>query len=458
MNPSDGSLTPDEIPRQLEALIAYPREDLDRELKGWLDMHDGEQAASLLKAVLALANHGGGFVLIGFSEQLGTWVPDEAQRPTDLKAYDQDRINGLVTNYAEPAFHCEVHHVPHPQTSAVHPVVVVPPGRVPIRAKRDSPERKQVRLDSYYVRLPGPKSETPRTGADWDRLLRRCTLNDRDALLDDIRRLLGAGPLALVPAPLSTIDQIDAWAESSLERWAQLIAQRAVGDVYKHGTATYAYLIQGTIEKPSQAELIRLLEQAKGPETGWPMWLVLRGDRSGDPHTHQGTVEALLAGDTVFNDPSHSDYWRADPDGRFFLLRGFEEDDERENRPPGSAFDFLLPVWRCGEALLHASRVAVALDVPDATITFRAGWTGLHGRALRSLWDRRFMDGSRRAREDSVVSHVEVPADSISPNLAEILQQLLAPLYAVFDFFQMPASVVEEELARFRAPRWGTGA
>jgi hypothetical protein len=86
------------------------------------------------------------------------------------------------------------------------------------------------------------------------------------------------------------------------------------------------------------------------------------------------------------------------------------------------------------------------------TIIFRASWTGLEGRALLSLWERRFMDGSRRAREDAVVSHVEVSADSILPNLAAILQQLPAPLYAVFDFFQMPLNVVEEELARFRSP------
>lgn len=62
------------------------------------------------------------------------------------------------------------------------------------------------------------------------------------------------------------------------------------------------------------------------------------------------------------------------------------------------------------------------------------------------------MDGGH-AREDAVVSHIEVSADSISPNLPEILQQLLAPLYAVFDFFQMPRSVVEEELAKFRSQR-----
>lgn len=101
----------EETPRQLQALVAYPREDLDRELKGWLDLNEGEQVASLMKAVLALANHGGGFVLLGFTEQQGTWAEDVDGRPTDLTSYDQDRINGFVANYAEPVFHCEVHHV-----------------------------------------------------------------------------------------------------------------------------------------------------------------------------------------------------------------------------------------------------------------------------------------------------------------------------------------------------------
>src|SRR6266498_5815270 len=65
--------------RQLQALIAYPREGLDVELKGWLDMTDEAHQADFVKAILALANHGGGFVLIGFGEENGTWVPDEAR-------------------------------------------------------------------------------------------------------------------------------------------------------------------------------------------------------------------------------------------------------------------------------------------------------------------------------------------------------------------------------------------
>jgi hypothetical protein len=138
--------------RQLQALLAYPREGLEVELKGWLDLDDGEQAAALTKAILALSNHGGGFVLVGFTEAEGVWLADEQHRPPDLSRYDQDRLNGLVTRYAEPPFHCELHHVPHPETQALFPVIVVPPGRVPIR-----PEERQIRKDSYYIRRPGPQ-------------------------------------------------------------------------------------------------------------------------------------------------------------------------------------------------------------------------------------------------------------------------------------------------------------
>ena len=49
--------------RRLNDLILAPSEDLDVEVKGWLDLSTGEHKATLAKALLALANHGGGFHL-----------------------------------------------------------------------------------------------------------------------------------------------------------------------------------------------------------------------------------------------------------------------------------------------------------------------------------------------------------------------------------------------------------
>jgi hypothetical protein len=438
--------------RQLQPLMAYPRESLETELKGWLDVTDGEQAASLVKAILALANHGGGYVLIGFTESGGTWNLDEANRPSDLNQFDQDKLNGLVSRYAEPTIHCELHHVPHPQTGAVFPVIVVPPGRVPIRAKRDSPKRKHVRKDSYYVRRPGPKSETPQTGQEWADFIRRCTLNDRDRLLEEIQRLLQGRALApAVPEP-TWEEQLEEWVRDSLERWRRLVEEAGEEDRYRHGFITYSYILEGNFERPTPQRLLEILEAIKGRETGWPMWSVFRGRDDMSPRPADGTIEAIFLG-TVFKDPSHSDYWRAAPDGRMFLLRGYEEDGQANQWEPGTAFEFTLPIWRFGEALLHAERLARALGDPEATIHFRAGWTGLKGRALRSLWSRRLLSYHPVAQQDSVVSHVSAVAEEVTARLPEILEQLLAPLYAVFDFFDLPLNVVEEELAEMREGR-----
>jgi hypothetical protein len=116
-------------------------------------------------------------------------------------------------------------------------------------------------------------------------------------------------------------------------------------------------------------------------------------------------------------------------------------------------FDFTLPVWRFGDALLHAERLARRLGDSRATVHFRAEWTGVEGRRLRSLWARRLISYERTAKEDRVVSEISTSADEISLRLAPILQELLNPVYTVFDFFEMPLNVIEEELTELRQAR-----
>ena len=48
-------------------------------------------------------------------------------------------------------------------------------------------------------------------------------------------------------------------------------------------------------------------------------------------------------------------------------------------------------------------------------------------------------------------THVDTPA--LASNLPEIVHPFLEPLYALFDFFALPMSLVTEELTRLRASR-----
>jgi hypothetical protein len=176
--------------RRFADLLADPHETLDFEIKGWLDVGASEHQAKLAKGIIAMANHGGGYILIGFDEIPGLPAQPAAGRPASLAAYNRDRINGIVEKYLDPLVHCQVHHVEAPD-GMDYPLIVVPGGhRAPVMAKRDGPSGGEVRQRAIYIRRAGPKSEEPRTAQEMSELFDRCFSNRRDEVGDLIRSIL----------------------------------------------------------------------------------------------------------------------------------------------------------------------------------------------------------------------------------------------------------------------------
>ena len=118
---------------------------------------------------------------------------------------------------------------------------------------------------------------------------------------------------------------------------------------------------------------------------------------------------------------------------------------------PAAAFDVTFPVWRVGETMLHARSLAENLFEGPTTVKFAARYSGLAGRSLVSIGHRRDVRKDRIARQNTIdfITHVETQA--IDSNLPEIVHPLLEPLYALFDFLELPMRLVVEELAEMRA-------
>src|ERR1700749_2779896 len=95
--------------RRLADLLIDPHETPDVEIKGWLDISTPDHQAKLAKGIIALANHGGGYILIGFDEVPGYPAQPAVGRPASLTPYNRDRINGVVDKYVDPPVHCDVH-------------------------------------------------------------------------------------------------------------------------------------------------------------------------------------------------------------------------------------------------------------------------------------------------------------------------------------------------------------
>jgi len=256
--------------RHLAELLLDPRERLDVEFKGWLDLGTEEHKATLAKALMALANHGGGFLVIGFDES-ATGPTVSPNRPATLDGYGQDVVNGIVRNYAEPAFHCSVHFVAQPVSGGVHPVIGIPGDhRVPIRAKRAGPNNQTVQQHGIYIRRPGPRSEQPLSAAEWDELLARCLNARRDELLEQIRDLLTGRPRETEE---KSSDRLAAWRDTSERIWQKRIETLPADSPSRcpHGYLRFAYEIDAGV-RLTLTDLRQILDAA--PQfTGWPPWM-----------------------------------------------------------------------------------------------------------------------------------------------------------------------------------------
>jgi hypothetical protein len=143
--------------------LASPRELLDFEIKQWLDLKNENHRGLLAKAMIAMENHGGGYVLIGYKEG-NPPIPAEEGRPNDLAIYSSDTLGSILRRYAEPVFNVDIVHVQHPENGGMFPVVIVPgTAAVPVRSKSQSPNGKTITINTYYIRRPGPAGEPIQT-------------------------------------------------------------------------------------------------------------------------------------------------------------------------------------------------------------------------------------------------------------------------------------------------------
>src|ERR1700683_1097620 len=118
----------------VQNLVSNPSESLNVELKGWIDPKTCEGAAKIAKALLALRNNDGGYLIIGIDDKqhsldLKNPVPPDIQR-----MFHADEIQSIVTKYASEPFPITVDFVD--SKSHTHPVVRVPSGSKTIVAAK----------------------------------------------------------------------------------------------------------------------------------------------------------------------------------------------------------------------------------------------------------------------------------------------------------------------------------
>lgn len=246
----------------------------------------------------------------------------------------------------------------------------------------------------------------------------------------------------------------DTFVDTAEQRWMELTGNlpSAAPARQPYGSYVFDYEITGASANSVRA-LLEALRKADHKYTGWPaFWLPAREGIA--PYPFDGGVECWLGqpgAERAFDDAAHSDFWRATVDARLYLRRGYQE-DSADVLTPATVFDLTLPVWRAGEVLLHAHHLAKALGVDsDAQVKARARYTGLAGRTLKS-WANPHRDvlGDYRCRTGETAGAVSCRHSDIGDRLPELVHELLAPVYERFDFYELPAQLVAEELEKLK--------
>ncbi len=444
-----------ELPN-LERFILNPIEDLDAEYKGWLDLRVERDRANLAKAVIALANHGGGVIVLGF-EELSTGLVARP-KPTGIPDVTQDSVNDAVRRYAEPQLHCRLYSVKHPDVDSIHPVIRVPGSEVPVMSKRDQSD-EGLRQYKVYVRKPGPRSEEPQTADEWRILLDRCVRARREDMLDAIRQIV------LGRVEDSDLDhtaaELEGFIDSSRERWMSLVHNepRDAPHCFPNGHYEIAIGRIGAQPAISLSELKDKLGIAQRVQTsGWPPFMDV-GVRDLNPHAYEGCIEAWIGRplpNKMFNDPSRSDFWRASPTGQLYSIRGYSEDGgEWANSlqlNPGTTLtvnNSVLQIWEC---LRFASRFLRTFgDFEDVII--RCQFAGLSGRTLVDSLDPAFSIRRGVGQVDEVPLTGQFTLKQLEDNMPEVLSHLMGPMFEHFEFFQLTVAHVQNIIDRYRE-RW----
>lgn len=255
------------------------------------------------------------------------------------------------------------------------------------------------------------------------------------------------------PPPVEASVDLGGWEFDSMARFTRLMndsGDDSLRDIYRNGYWTTSYSLPDAKVRPKLPELREWLFSAQGNETGWPVWIT-SGMSGSSERIFDDLIERWLV-EADIRDPGDADFWRASPHGDFFLMRGYDEDGPHADHSKGAVFDLTLPIWRTGECLLHASRMASMFGADN--IEVKCEWHGLRGRELSAWASRsRHIRNGRRSAQDSVATVVVTSRHEIANQLERPVRDLVEPLFAVFDFFEPAVSIYSEELALLRGDR-----
>jgi hypothetical protein len=454
----------------IDALVSRPSEALNVEVKRWIDPSANSGIEKIVKAVLALRNRNGGYLVIGFGDT--TLAPDVGHEPTDIRnAFHVDVIQGHISRYTSEPFEVGVGF--GARNGIDYPVIAIPPGvQTPVAAKRGLIDNSRVliRKGAIYFRTlttNGTPSSAEAQPDDWREILGICFDNREADIGRFVRRQLSGGDmtplitalqnsglLSPAPSPPTLRDRAEKLLVYGNQRFDIALQERTLDVHAKRLLQAGSWSVALVIDPPKAAarpdrSFAAKIASSNPNLTGWPIW----GDSSTSssaenrPTVRDRAVEALVVFHGV---SSHLDFHRFDPRGEFYLRRVLQDDAVPSKVTPGSLLDPILTVLRVAETIVVGITFAKALGWTNeqTLLGFAFQWCGLSGRELSQWSDPYGGVDWGRAHDDRITTYTEMSLDTPISAIAPFVDQATRDLFILFNGHTLTAGAIEDRVKR----------
>lgn len=241
----------------------------------------------------------------------------------------------------------------------------------------------------------------------------------------------------------STVEAEKIWDEEWLSKYREI----AFSEFGKHNLPGYME-IRMTLPNQRlnipQSDLLDIARKAQIFTFGWPIGIVGReGTAIPKPKT-DGIVSLVLSLDLVSGKPIF-DFWTMHKNGSFYLLMGLYED-----QVTSSHIFFDTRIIRITETLLHAVRLYSGCKVPlDARILIGIKHGGLKDRSIGVADTRRHLSYKPKSEEDEIDNVIDTTLERIEPDLIGLVEQIVDPLFTLFNFWKVEKNILEEIVNKF---------
>jgi hypothetical protein len=390
----------------------------------------------------------------------------------DVKgAFHVDKVQEIVSKYASEAFEVEVVFVE--SGVALHPVLSVPAGvRVPVAIKKplSGAKGELLKVGEVPFRTLNANNRVSTAAArpeDWRDVVAVCFDNREADVAGFLRRQLSG----LTPDLLRTfvglqqgsstppLEQISAeFRDACFGRFNDLAKTVDVkAQVSWGGWEVGLVLSPGLTGLVADKSFLSRVFSANPSYSSWPIWLDTRYISRGSLKHRNGGWGAFVAFDAWYN---VLDFYRFEPEGRFYAYRPYFDDGIAETRQakPKVILDPVPLIADVGEAIALGLLFAQALGATaNSQLAFSWRWSGLAGRALMTLSPADLgshLLGQDICHDDEVTDFVVVPVSTSAQAVAPYAVTCTRRLFAAFNGFSVQTKnvdrIVESRLNRQR--------